>query len=276
MPIVLALGASLSWGFGDFFGPLKGRTLGTLRVLLYVEVFGLVPIAVVVAARGQGTDKAAVLLAIPAAIIGTTGLYAYFRGAAIGALSILSPIAGVSAVVPVVFGIATGDQPSTTQLAGMACALVGVFFTSWTPGRIGGRFAAGAGYALIAAICFGAYFPAMHAAGHADYWWATLIFRLTSTTLVLAIVLTRRPLPALGVPLLDLPMLAAVGVADTLGNLCFAAASVGGLVSVTSVLASLYPIVTVVLARIILRERVARSQEGGIVLTLLGIALISA
>jgi drug/metabolite transporter (DMT)-like permease len=71
-------------------------------------------------------------------------------------------------------------------------------------------------------------------------------------------------------------VLALIGTGDMFGNLLFAAASTSGLVSITSVLASLYPIVTVLLARIWLKERVARSQEGGIVLTLAGVALISA
>ncbi|MDX6399694.1 MAG: hypothetical protein QOF27_300, partial [Gaiellaceae bacterium] len=82
--------------------------------------------------------------------------------------------------------------------------------------------------------------------------------------------------PSLTIAPLQVPLLALVGVGDMLGNLLFAAASTSGLVSITSVLASLYPIVTVVLARFVLKERVARSQEAGIVLTLAGVALISA
>jgi drug/metabolite transporter (DMT)-like permease len=82
--------------------------------------------------------------------------------------------------------------------------------------------------------------------------------------------------PALGVSARILPWLALIGFGDMFGNLLFAAASTSGLVSITSVLASLYPIVTVVLARIVLSEKVARSQEAGIGLTLAGVALISA
>jgi drug/metabolite transporter (DMT)-like permease len=134
--------------------------------------------------------------------------------------------------------------------------------------------AAGVGLALLAAIGFGGYFPPMHAAGSADFWWASLIFRMTSTSVVLAAVAIRRP--SLAVQPIQVPLLALIGIGDMLGNLLFAAASTSGLVSITSVLASLYPIVTVVLARLVLNERVARSQEAGIALTLAGIALISA
>ena len=272
--IVLALGASLTWGLADFFGPLQGRKLGALRTLVYVQLGGLVGIAVIVAVRGQGPHDAVALLAIPAAISGTLGLFAYYRGIAVGAISIVAPIAGISAVLPVIVGIASGESPSSFQLAGMVCALLGVFLAAREPGRTETRFAAGVGLALLAAVGFGGYFPFMHAAGDADPWWASLIFRLASTSVILTAVAIARP--TIRVPGRLLPWLALIGFGDMFGNLLFAAASTSGLVSVTSVLASLYPIVTVVLARILLNERVARSQEGGIVLTLAGVALISA
>jgi len=273
--IVLALGASLSWGFADFFGPLQGRKLGALRTLVYVQVGGLVGIAVIVAVRWIGPQDAVALLAIPAAISGTLGLFAYYRGIAVGAISIVAPIAGVSAVVPVIVGIASGESPSAWQLAGMACALMGVFLAAREPRSSGdSRIAAGVGLAILAAIGFGGYFPFMHAAGNADFWWASLIFRIASTSVImLAVVVTR---PNIVVPGRVLPWLALIGFGDMFGNLLFAAASTSGLVSVTSVLASLYPIVTVILARFVLSERVARSQEAGIALTLAGVVLISA
>jgi drug/metabolite transporter (DMT)-like permease len=271
--IALALSASLTWGFADFFGPLKGRTLGTLRVLVYVQLGGLVVIALIVAIRGKGPADLGALYAIPAAISGTLGLYAYYRGMAVGAMSIVAPIAGISAGIPVIFGIITGDRPSPWQWLGITAALGGVFLASIEPGR-GGRVAAGVGLALLAAIGFGGYFPPMHEAGIADFWWASLIFRMTSTSIILAAVAIRRP--SLAVAPIQVPVLALIGIGDMLGNLLFAAASTSGLVSITSVLASLYPIVTVMLARLVLKERVARSQEAGIALTLAGVALISA
>ena len=294
LAVALALGASATWGLADFFGPLKGRTLGILRVLVYVQLGGLIAIALIVAVRGKGPADAAVLLAIPAATSGTLGLYAYYRGVAVGAMSIVSPIAGLSAAVPVAFGIATGDRPSTWQLLGIVCALGGVFLAAREPAaerpvreavvgnregppasrRARSRLAPGVGLALLAAIGFGGYFPPMHVAGNADFWWASLIFRMTSTSVMLATVAVRRP--SLAIAPRQLPVLALIGMGDMLGNMLFAAASTSGLVSVTAVLASLYPIVTVVLARLVLREQVARSQEAGIGLTLAGVALISA
>jgi drug/metabolite transporter (DMT)-like permease len=273
MAILLALGASLTWGLSDFFGPVKARALGTLRVLFYVQIGGLAAIALIVAVRGKGPADSTVLLAIPAAISGTLGFYAYYRGMAVGAISVVAPIAGVSAIVPVIVGVASGDRPSVWQQLGIACALLGVFVASREARRGGPRIAAGVGLALLAAIGFGGYFPPMHAAGHADFWWASLLFRITSTSVIMTAIAIRRP--SLKVEPVQVPLLAVIGIGDMLGNFFFAAASSSGLVSITSVLASLYPIVTVVLARIVLGERVARSQEAGVALTLAGVALIS-
>lgn len=271
--IGLALGASLSWGFADFFGPLKGRTLGTLRTLFYVQLSGLLVIAGIVAVRGKGPAHEAALYAVPAAVSGTLGLYAFYRGMAVGAMSVIAPIAGISAALPVIVGIASGDRLSAAKGVGIVCAIAGVYLAAREPGRAGNRLAAGVGLALLAALGFGVYYLFMHAAGRADFWWASLDFRLTSTSVILIAVAAQRP--QLGMRTRELPFLFLIGFGDMFGNLLYAAASSRGLVSIVSVLASLYPVVTILLARAILSERVARIQEAGIVLTLAGVALIS-
>jgi drug/metabolite transporter (DMT)-like permease len=188
-------------------------------------------------------------------------------------MSVVAPIAGVSAIVPVIFGIATGDKPSTAQVAGITCALAGVGLASVEHHEGSRRIATGVGLALLAAVGFGFYFPWMHAAGKVDFWWASLVFRTTALLLVASIVAQRRT--PLRLRPRDLAIAAAVGIGDTLGNVLFAASSSHGLVSLTSVLASLYPVVTVLLAASVLHERVARMQKAGILLTLTGVVLIS-
>jgi uncharacterized membrane protein len=272
-PLFLALGASLAWGFADFFGPLVSRTLGLLPVLFWAQVGGVLAIALAVAVRGQGPAGWGVLFAILASLGGMLGLFAYYRGMQTGAMSVVAPIAGISAIVPVVFGIASGDSPSTPQIAGIACALAGVALASIEHHEGSPRVAAGVGLALLAAVGFGFYFPWMHAAGKVDFWWASLVFR-TTALLMLAAVVAARP-TSLRLRPRDLAIVFAVGIGDTLGNVFFAASSSRGLVSLTSVLASLYPVVTVLLAASVLHERVARMQKAGIVLTLAGVALIS-
>jgi drug/metabolite transporter (DMT)-like permease len=273
--VLLALGASLAWGAGDFVGGLKARTFGTLRVLLWVELGGLASIALVIAVRAAPPDDRAVLLAVPAALSGTLGLYAFYRGMSVGMMSVVAPIAGASAIVPVVFGIATGERPSTLQLAGIACAVTGVVLAAQEHADGGERrLASGVWLAVLAAVGFGFFFPPMHAAGEADPWFAALLFRATAALVVVAVVALRRPNVRLGGPALAIVLL--VGVGDTLGSLLFAASAGHGLVSVTSVLASLYPVVTVALAAAVLHEHVAGWQRVGIVLTLSGVGLIAA
>jgi drug/metabolite transporter (DMT)-like permease len=272
-PLFLALAASLAWGVADFFGPLVSRTLGSLRVLFWAQVGGTLAIGLAVAVRGQGPAGWAVLFAIAASFGGMLGLFAYYRGMQEGAMSVVAPIAGISAIVPVIFGIATGDSPSLPQLAGIACALVGVGLASIEHHEGSRRVAAGAGLALLAAVGFGFYFPWMHAAGKVDFWWASFVFRSTALLMLAAVVATRHT--PLRLRPRDVVVAGAVGIGDTIGNFLFAASSGHGLVSLTSVLASLYPVVTVLLAATVLRERVAPLQKAGIVLTLTGVVLIS-
>jgi drug/metabolite transporter (DMT)-like permease len=271
-PLLLALGASLAWGVGDFFGPLVSRTLGVVPVLMWAQVGGVAAIALAVALRGERPAGWAVLYAVGAAFGGMLGLFAYYRGMVAGAMSVVAPVAGVSAVIPVVFGVATGDDPSAAQVVGVAAALAGVGLASIEHHDGRRRVAAGVGLALLAACGFGFYFPWMHAAGKADFWWASMVFRSTALLLVAAVVAGRR----IDVRLTrrNAVIACAVGIVDTVGNVLFAASSTHGLVSLTAVLASLYPVVTVLLAASILRERVAPLQRAGIALTLTGVLLI--
>jgi drug/metabolite transporter (DMT)-like permease len=270
---LLALTSSLVWGFADFFGGLKSRTLGVLAVMLVSQLVGTTLIGTAVILRAEAPHDARVLLAVPASIAGTLGLVAFYRGMKIGAISIVAPIAGLAAVVPVIYGIATGDRPSPAQLAGMALALAGVVLASREPGRTS-RVATGAGLALLSAVGFGCYFPLMHAASSADSLWATMTFRIVSTSIVCAAAVLVRP--SLRLSRGNLVAVAAIGVFDMLGNLLFALASPRGLVSVVSVLASLYPVVTVALAAVVLRERIAPSQRLGVGAALAGVVLLSA
>ena len=269
----LALAAAASWGVGDFLGGLKSRSLSPIAVLIVAQPIGLTLLAIWVAARGEGPPGSSVLWACLASVLGTTGLVAFYRGMAAGALSIVAPIAGAGAAIPVIWGLARGDHPSGLQELGFVAAFAGVILASFERRPQATRVAAGAGWAVIAMLAFGAYYIPMHAASHGDFLWAAFVFRLTSTTLIACAWLVLRPPRARRA---DLPVLASIGVLDTGGNVFFAAASSRGLVSVVSVLASLYPVVTVLLARAVLHERVHRSQELGIALALGGIVLISA
>ena len=272
---VCALGASIAWGVGDFLGGLKSRTVPLLVVLLLAQVSGLLGIGLIVAVAGNGPPGASVLWAALAGLFGTLGLAAFYRGMAVGSISVVAPIAAVGAVVPVTFGIATGDDVSALQLAGFALALGGVALASFER-RDGGdvRIAAGVPWALAAVIGFGGYYVPMHEASEQDFLWAALVFRATVGVVAFAAWLAFRP--PLSKARGSLWAIALVGIADTAGNTLFAAASSLGEVSVVSVLATLYPVTTVALAAIVLSERVNRLQGVGVIAALAGIVLISA
>jgi drug/metabolite transporter (DMT)-like permease len=271
----LALAASVSWGVADFLGGLKSRTLAVIVVLALAQPVGFVAIGLIVAVRGEGPSGSEVLWAIPAAALGTVGIGAFYKGMAAGSISIVAPVAATGAAIPVVVGIARGDDPSALQLLGFPLAIGGAALAARErEGKLGrARLAAGVPWAVVAAVGFGAYFVPMHAASEHDFLWAALVFRATVAVLVLLALVVVRPRvrAARG----DLATIACIGVLDSAGNTLFAASAGEGLVSVVSVLASLYPVVTVALAWLWLRERIDRVQTAGVAVALAGVGLVA-
>jgi drug/metabolite transporter (DMT)-like permease len=273
---LLALGASLSWGVGDFLGGVKARVMPSLLVLAASQPFGLAALGISVAVRGAGIPGGEVAWSALAAVAGTVGLFAFYRGMAAGAISIVAPIAALAAGIPVIWGIAvSGEHVSGLQAIGFVAAVGGSVAASLERRPQRAQVAAGVGWALLAMLAFGAYFVPMHAASTQDWLWPAFLFRCTSVTLVYSAVLVRRlrPTGLRG----HWRGLIAIGLLDTGGNALFAAAaSSHGLLSVESVLASLYPVVTVLLARRVLGERVQRTQDAGVIVALAGVVLITA
>jgi drug/metabolite transporter (DMT)-like permease len=271
--IVLALGASASWGVGDFLGGLTSRRLPVLAVLAVSQAAGLTGITIAALAFGgdflTGVGFAA---ALGAGIAGVVGLAALYRGMAIGAMGVVAPISASAAVLPVAVGLARGERPELLQLVGVALALVGVILVSREPGAES-RLATGVPLALLAAAGFGSYFLFIDRASSDDAYWAVVAARLTSCALALPLAYARG---ALRVPRSALPVLIAIGLLDVGANLLLALALNEGFVSLVSVLASLYPVGVVVLAIAFLHERPGRSQALGGGTALAGVALISA
>lgn len=162
----LALAASLAWGVSDFIAGLQSRRLPLLTVLALSQAVGLLGIAGIVAVSGKGPPGAGPLaLAAASAVAGLAGLSAFYRGLAVGAMSVVAPVSATAAGIPVAYGLATGDQPSALQTAGIAMALVGVILASReeesTANGPRTRVAAGFGLALVAALGFGSFFVAI-------------------------------------------------------------------------------------------------------------------
>ena len=274
MTAAAALLASVAWGVADFLGGLKSRTVPLLVVLLLAQISGLLAIGLVVAVAGNPPPGTSIIWAALAGLFGTVGLSAFYRGMAVGSISIVAPIAAVGAVVPVIFGIATGDDVSRLQLVGFALALSGVALASFERhvGQL--RVAAGVPWAIAAVIGFGGYYVPMHEASEQDFLWAALVFRTTVGILAFVAWLVVRP--ALRAARGHLGAIVMIGILDTAGNTLFAAAASLGEVSVVSVLATLYPVTTVALAALVLVERLDRLQLAGVGSALAGVALIAA
>ena len=236
----------------------------------------LAMIAAVVIVRGVPFRPGPWMVAgVLAGLIGLVGLAAIYRGMAIGVVSVISTIAATGPVVPVLVGLTLGERPGGLQLAGMALTLGGVALLAFDrrPAQPGRRLVPGAGLALIAALSFGLFLVAIRFASRPDAVWGVLATRAGSVSVLLLLGLAFRsrikPRPP------DLPALFAVGVLDVGADVFFAFATTTGLLSVVSILSSLYPVATVVLARIVLDERMARLQQAGIGLALTGVVLIS-
>jgi drug/metabolite transporter (DMT)-like permease len=181
----------------------------------------------------------------------------------------------MAALVPLTYGLVRGERPSTHQAIGVALAIVGVIGASLEPlpeGR-GRKIGTGVGLALVAAAGFGCSLIGLSKAAEGGAVWATLVMRMVALPVLLVIAFAiKAKLP----PRSLLPLLIGAGILDTAATLLYAAASTRGLLSVVAVLASLYPVIIVALARIVLHERVARAQLIGVVVTLTGVALVSA
>jgi drug/metabolite transporter (DMT)-like permease len=271
---LFALGASLSWGVGDFLG---GRAARVMHVLTVVAVSQMVGLAAVLCWAMLSSDRFPPAPdlgpAAAAGVGGAVGLAALYRGMAVGAMGVVAPISALAPLIPLAVGLATGERPSAVQLLGTALALAGVAVLSREPGGRRGR-AAGTGLAVVAAAGFGSYLVLLDAAADTSVPWAVTVARATSAALALAA--TVRVSASLRVPRLLLPTLIAIGLADVGANVLFGLASTRGLLAVASVLASLYPVVTVALARIVLGERLAASQRLGGSGAMAGAALVAA
>jgi drug/metabolite transporter (DMT)-like permease len=193
---------------------------------------------------------------------------------AIGAMGIVAPISAASPVVPLSVDAAQGIVPSAVQWAGVACVLTGIVILSREPATTGGRVAEGAGLALLAALGFGLFVVGLDAGADESAPWAVVAARSTSVTLAVSVALAMSaPLRA---PRSLVPMVAGVGVFDTGANVLVAFAVTRGSAGVVSVLSALYPVTTVLLARLVLGEQLERSRRVGAVLALAGAGLVAA
>lgn len=274
---MLALLGALSWGTGDFFGGLASRRAHVLTVLVLSQAVGLAGVAAWAVASGDSPPGLAdIVPAVGAGAAGAAGLAALYRGMAIGAMGIVAPISALSPAVPLAVDLVRGDAPAAVQWAGIATALTGVVLLAREPGGTttrGTGLAAGVSLALVAALGFGLFVVGLDAASDGGATWAVVVARTSSTLVALcAVLLVSVPLrPPGGL----LPAIAAVGVFDTTANALVAVATTYGSAGIVAVLSALYPLTTILLARVVLSERLDRPRRVGGALALAGAALVA-
>ncbi len=304
MTALLALLASLVWGTSDFLGGVVSRRVRPLVVVAVAHLIAALTMLVVAAATHSfGVPLGYLPWAVAAGVVGLVSLVAFYGALSTGKMGIVAPIAGTGAVVPVIVGLASGESPSGLQIAGIAAAVGGVVLASGP--ELSGRGGPDGGgsrplvLALVAAVGFGFVFVLIHKAATHNVVMTLLTMRVTSVSVVTLLGIgylvrhrgraqvdtgygaRHRALePAEprwgGLRRRDIPVIAIIGWTDAGANGLYGLASRHGLVSVTAVLASLYPAVTVLLARFVEGERMRRIQDIGVGLAMCGVVLLAA
>jgi drug/metabolite transporter (DMT)-like permease len=309
--ITLSLCCSLSWGCSDFLGGWLGRRMPLLTVLSWSQGTSLcIGLAIALAFGGAPPLDETLLVALGAGVCSVAGVAALYRALSIGHMGVVAPIAATSALAPVLVGLAIGDRPSALQAVGMAVALAGVITTSRESRKepVQGADRRAIGYALLAALAFGLVQILLAAGAGESVPWTIGGMRAGSvaTLVVFALVVVRRqavppPAPASPAPASSagsrgsasatvparprsegaraerpIGLLLLTGALDMSAATFYAAATTHGLRSVVAVLGSLYPVVTVLLASVLLHERLARHQQLGAAATLAGVVAVAA
>jgi len=289
--IILALAAAVLYGSADFLGGVAARRASPFAVAAVAAPAGAVVLLLVVGGCAvltrAGLGGADLLAfggwraagwAMAGGVVGASGLIVFFKGFASAPMCVVAPVAGlVSTVVPVAVGVAEGERPTAAVLAGAVLCLAAIVLVSAGAGGIGGHVALlrGIGYGIAAGAAFGVFYLCLKDAGHVAVLWPAVIQRLTGTVVTLgAVALTRTGRGGLDRQLLMLA--AGSGAVDAAANVSYVLATRTGLFGLAVVITSLYPGATMLLARLVLRERMRALQRFGLLLAVAGIVLVTA
>ena len=272
MGILFGLISGVSWGLADFCGGFASRRMNAAAVAFASQVIGTaLVLGTILIVRPTLPSWPDLGLGALGGICGGLGVFAFYRALAMGTMSLVAPVSALGAGVPMVFGIADGERPSALALTGALIALAGAVLASRAPGRATRR---GLGLAAFAALAFGAFFVLIAPAAHTSVLWAGLSTRVSSVPVLLAVCFAIKTTVRVGMGLW--PLLIAAGVLDIAANLAYAEATRHGLLSIVAVLAGLYPVATVILAQIVLKERLSQGQAVGVLAALVGVGFIAA
>ena len=286
MPYILALASAALYGAADFLGGLASRRASTIAVVIVSQAAGLLPLALLLAVLPGTPTGSDLLWGAVAGLAGSTGVALLYRALAIGTMSIVAPTTAVCAVMlPVLAELWRGERLGPVTIGGISLALVAIVLVSQqrqgaettTPVAVGSRGAVralppGMGLALLSGVAIGLFFLALARTAMTAGLWPLLFSRGLSIVVFTGIALAGSH--RMGLPRPVLTLAAGCGVVDMLANALYLIASRGGPLSVVVTLASLYPASTVVLARIVVGERLSNRQNVGIACALTAVVLI--
>ncbi len=286
MAVVLALTAAVSWGASDFLGGLAGRRSprdATVAITLISSFIGFLGLTVVAAVTSTGAPPTGdLVVGTIAGLGGAVGVALLYRGLRVGKMGVAAPTTGAGgAPLPVIYGALTGEQPSALAWVGVVVALIAIVLVSREPTAAidaverpaRGLKAPGVPEAIGAGIGFAAIFILLDQTGEASGLWPLVPMKAASTVLMLVVGLAASQPLTLTRPALA-PVIG-VGLLDNAANAAYLLATRVGLLAIVAVVSSLYPVITVVLARGVLDEHLRRAQVAGLALALVAIALIT-
>ena len=274
--MLLALASALLWGASDFGGGLASRRAGAQAVVAGSQFAGLVALLVLLPWLGGRPTSADLLLGVAAGASGGIGLVVFYRAMAAGVMSVIAPTTGVcAAAVPVLTGLALGERIGPAAAIGIVLALVAVVLVA-AEGGLGSLRAlrpASVTPALVAGVLFGLFFVFLHRTHPAAQMAPLVAARIAAVVVIALASLAGRH--SLRIPRRVLPVVALAGIGDVTANALYLLATQHGQLAITGVLASLYPASTVVLAQLVLRERLVATQAAGLVAATAAVVLIA-
>ena len=276
MAVVLALASALVYGAADFCGGLATRRATAFAVVALSQAAGLVALLLLLPVLSGEPTAVDLGWGAAAGLAGAAGLVLFYRGLAVGVMSVVAPVTALTAAaVPVVGGLALGERLPPWATVGIVLALVAVVLVAADGGLPTLRAARSAGLlpALAAGVGFGVFFVLLDRTSPESGLWPLVGARSVSVVLVVLVALAARA--SLRVPGRMSALVVLAGVLDMAANALFLVATQQGQLAITGVLASLYPVSTVVLAQVVLRERLVTAQLAGLAAAAVAVVLIS-
>lgn len=272
--VLWGLGSALTWGIGDFCGGLATRRTSVWTVVLYSQAVGMALLLLLVFAFGETMPRLTDLVwGAVAGLAGIIGLTALYQAMALGQMALVAPLTAVIALsIPVIIGIVTEGWPASLTLIGFVLAGLSVMLISYTPQRR--ATPSSLWIALVAGCGFGSFFVLIAQTQDAAVFWPLVAARAASV-LALLLLMAFQKRSALPIARQAIPPIILAGVFDAGGNACFVLAEQAGRLDIASTLSSLYPVSTVLLALLLLRERISPVQGIGVLVALVAIPLIA-